>query len=312
MPSDTALLLLSPPYVLVDSPKPFHRLWSILPSHLISLVPPASPEPSTSPVASSLVSTVSSLGLTTPQSNSALVTISNHTRSFLSLSSMDSILRANRSATINFLTVTSNVKQWANVLTFRQSSSPSSPAGPSSSATPPPPDRLDDKALGDLRPPSSRARSTTPCETEPGTAQFANSPSTPPINRTSLTEATASINRGLLGLPEPDLQRHLQQQPQADATASRVRNAGQDEVQSRPSPMLTPAMSHVGAPGAIIDGLPGAECSPSPTRAPRYVHSNRVQVIPFGDRNYVSWKLCRRAMKRKSPTHQEVPQRKLQ
>ena len=163
-----------------------------------------------------------------------------------------------------------------------------------------PPDRLDDKALGDLRPPSSSARSTTPCETEPGTAQFANSPSTPSINQTSLTEATASVNRGLLGLPEPDLQRQLQQQPQADATASRVRNAGQDEVQSRPSPMLTPGMSHVGAPGAIIDGLPGAECSPSPTRVPRYVHSNQVQVIPFGDRNNVSWKLCRHAMKRRA------------
>ena len=228
----------------------------------MSLVPPAPPEPSTGPAASSPMSTVSAFAFTMSQSNGAVVTTSGHTRSSPSLSSMDSILRANGSATISFLTAIPNVKKWANVLTFRQSSSPSSPSGPSSSATPPPPDRLDDKGPGDIQPPSSRTRSLAPCETEPGTIQPANSLSPPSIDQTSLSEAIASINRGPPGLPESDLQRRLQQQPPADATV-RLVSTGQDQVQSRPLPMLTPAMSHMDPPGAIIDGLPGAECSPS-------------------------------------------------
>lgn len=228
----------------------------------MSLVPPAPPEPSTGSAASGPMSTVSSLAFTTSHSNGAVVTTSGHTRSSPSLSSMDSILRANGSATISFLTAIPNVKKWANVLTFRQSSSSSSPSGPSSSATPPPPDRLDDKGPGDLQPPSSGTGSIAPCETEPGIIQHANSLSTPSIDQTSLTEAIASINRGPLGPPESDLQRRLQQQPPADATV-RVVSTGQDQVQSRLLPMLTPDMSHMDPPGAIIDGLPGAECSPS-------------------------------------------------
>jgi hypothetical protein len=228
----------------------------------MSLVPPAPPEPSIGPAASSSMSTVSALALNTSQSNGALVTTSGHTRSLPSLSSMDSILRANGSATISFLTAIPNVKKWANVLTFRQSSSSTSPSGPSSSATPPP-DRLDDKALEDPQPPSLRARSTPPCETEPATVQPTNPLSTPSIDQNSLTEAIASVNRGLIGLPEPDLQTRLQEQPQADPTASRVVSTGQDHVQSRPSPMLTPAISHIDAPGAIIDGTPGTQCAPS-------------------------------------------------
>lgn len=222
----------------------------------MSLVPPAPPEPPNGPAASGSTSTLSSLALTTPQPNGALITASDHTRGLPSLSSMDAILRANGSATISFLTTIPNVKKWANVLTFRQSSSPSSPSGASSSATPPPPSRSDDKALGNLQPPSSRTRSTAPSETEPGTVQLASSlRNTPSVDQTSLIEEIASIDRGLLGLSEPDLQKGLQQHPQTEPIASRVVSTGQNQLQDPPVPMLTPAMSHMDAPGAA--------CSPS-------------------------------------------------
>ena len=222
----------------------------------MSLVPPAPPEPPNGPAASGSTSTLSSLALTMPQSNGALVTTSDHTRGLPSLSSMDAILRANGSATISFLTTMPNVKKWANALTFRQSSGPSSPSGASSSATPPPPSRSDDKALGNLQPPSSRARSTAPSETETGTTQLASSlRNTTPVDQTSLIEEIAPIDRGLLGLSEPDLQEGLQQHPQAEPIASRVVSTGQNQVQDLPLPMLTSAMSHVDAPGAA--------CSPS-------------------------------------------------
>lgn len=216
----------------------------------MSLVPPAPPEPSSSPAAFGSTSTVSSLALATSQSNGALVTTSDHTRGFPSLSSMDAILRANGSATISFLTTIPNVRKWANVLTFRQSSSSPSPSG-TSSATPPPPDPPDDKALGYLQPTSSTsARSTASTETEPGTVQITDSlENTPPIDQTSLIQAIASVNQELLGLPEPDLQR---QHPQAEPIANRVVSTGQNQVQGLPLPMLTSAVSHVDAP-----------CSPS-------------------------------------------------
>ena len=267
LPSDTALLLLSPPYVLVSSPKPFHRLWSFLSSHFMSLVPPVSPEPSNGDGAtgSSSKPPASTPTVITAQSNGALVTTSNHRRNLPSLSSMDAILRANGSATISFLTTIPNVKKWANVLTFRQPSSSPPLSGPSSSAMPPPPDRSDDKALDDPQPPSSRAGgiASSSSSTESGAVQLVSSLSTPSIDQTSLTEAIASTNQGLLCLPEPDLHRPLQQQLQVGGTASRVVSIGQEQVQSQPLPMFTPAMSYVDAPGARIDGLPTAESLPS-------------------------------------------------
>ena len=231
----------------------------------MSLVPPAPPEPSSSPAAFGSTSTLSSLALATSQSNGALVTTSDHTRGFPSLSSMDAILRANGSATISFLTTIPNVKKWANVLTFRQSSSSSSPSGASSSATPPPPDRPDDKALGDPQPSSSAsARSIAPSETKPGTVQLTSSlRNTPPIDQTSLIEAIASVNQGLLGLPEPDLQRGLQQHPQAEPIANRVVNTGQNQVQGLPLPIHTPAVSHMDAPSAACGPSMGPPPIPS-------------------------------------------------
>lgn len=250
----------------------------------MSLVPPAPPEPPNGPAASGSTSTLSSIALTTPQSNGALVTTSDHTRGLPSLSSMDAILRANGSATISFLTTIPNVKKWANVLTFRQSSSPSSPSGAPSSATPPPLSRSDDKALGNLQPPSSRARSTAPSETGSGTVQLA-SPlrNTPSVDQTSLIEEIASIDRGLLGLSEPDLRKGLQQHPQAESIASRVVSTGQNQVQDLLLPMLTPAMSHADAPGAT--------CSP-PMGQPPILSPSPYAVIPVpGNRNQEE-KIC--------------------
>lgn len=262
LPPDTALLLLSPPYVLAGSPKPFHRLWSILPSHLLSLVPPVSPEPFKGPTASSS----SVLTPTTSQSNGALVTTSNHTRHLPSLSSMDAILRANGTATINFLTTMPNVKKWASVLTFRQPSSSSSPSGQSSSVTPPPPDQSDDKALEGPQSPSSGDGSlVSSSETKSATVRLASTASTPSIDQSSLTDAIASINRGLLDLPEPDPQKRLPQQLQADGTAGRVVNLRQDQM---PSPMITPALSYVDTPGPVFDGRLGAESLPCLEQSP--------------------------------------------
>ena len=234
----------------------------------MSLVPPVPPELPNGPVDSSSKLTASAPTSTTSQSNGALVTTSSHTRNIPSLSSMDAILRANGTATINFLTTMPNVKKWANVLTFRQSPGSSSPSGQSSSATTAPPDRSDDKTQENLQLPSSRDGSVAPSssETEPATIRLTNSLNTSPVDQTSLTDAIASINQGLLDLPEPNLQKRLQQQHlQADGTASRVVSLGQDQVQHPPLPILTPDLSYVDPPGPILDGTLSAN-SLTPTK----------------------------------------------
>lgn len=231
----------------------------------MSLVPPTPPEPSKGPAASSSKLTVSAPTPTTSQSNGALVTTSTHTRNLPSLSSMDAIIRANGTATINFLTTMPNVKKWASVLTFRQPSSSSSPSEQSSATTSPPPDRSNDKAPENPQLSSSRDGSTASftSETETTTVRLPSTPSTHSIDQTSLTDAIASTNRGLLDLPELDLQMRLQRQLQADGTAGRVVGLGRDQVQSPPLPMLTPALSYMDAPGSIVHGTPGAESLPS-------------------------------------------------
>jgi hypothetical protein len=270
LPPDTALLLLSPPYVLAGYPKPFHRFWSVLPSHFMSLVPSTASEQPKGPVASGSKSTAPATTSTTPQSNGTLVTTNNHKRNLPSLSSMDAILRANGTATINFLTTIPNVKQWASVLTFRHSSNSSSTSGPSSSATPAPPDRADDKAPETFQLPSSRDGSvaSSSSETEPSTVRLASSLTVPSFDQTSLTDAIASINRGLLDLPESDLQRRLQQRLQADGSAGRVVSLGPDQMQSPPLPMLTPDLSYINTPESTVDGMLGAESLPSTGPSP--------------------------------------------
>src|SRR5260370_18901344 len=105
-----ALLLPSPLCILADSPKPFHGLWSTLPSHLVSLVPHP-PQPHEGPAAPNPKSTT----LEPPPAITQ--------QTYLRFLAWMLFSKRMRTATINFLTTIPNVRKWVSTLTFRPLSS---------------------------------------------------------------------------------------------------------------------------------------------------------------------------------------------
>lgn len=105
LPEGTPVLLLSSKNLLASSPSPSSSLWSVLPSHLIRLIPANEPPPAAQP------SDPSKALVKSPTKDSTLINQTN----------MDVLLRSGDvggSATVNLLAAIPNVKKWTNFLTF--------------------------------------------------------------------------------------------------------------------------------------------------------------------------------------------------